>query len=565
MKRRIVIIGGVACGPKAAARVKRLDPECEVTLIEKGDDISYGACGLPFYLSGEFDDISELIKTPVGVARDVNFFKAVKGVDVKIHHEATTIDIKNKKVKVKDMLSGHEEDLPYDKLVIATGSSPIKPPIPGIDLKGIHTLKDLHDGKTIKQAIADSKGKRVVIVGAGMIGMECIEPFVEAGFEVNVVEKLPFVLPTFLDEEMGLLIMRHLSSKGVKLYCDQGVKEFIADKDGRVVKVITEKQEIDTDLVILAIGFRANVELAKKAGLEIGKYGIKVDSFLKTSNPDIYAGGDCVEVYNLVTGEKFYAPMGSTANKHGRVIADNLVGRNSVFRGVVGTGIVKILGLNVARTGITEAYAKQKGYEVVTCINPGPDRPHFIKDSKPIIVKLIAEAYSGKILGMQVIGEGDVFSRINTGAALISSGCTIDDVMNVDMAYSPPFSPAMDNLIVAANIIQNKRDALARSYNPIELRKKLDSDKDFVILDVRTPQEVEAMRLPYENVIYIPLGKLRERANELPKDKEIVCTCKISLRGYEAVRILVGKGFDMNKLAFLDGGVSAWPYEKIVK
>ncbi len=564
MGRKIVVIGGVACGPKAAARVKRLDPGCEVTIIEKGDIVSYGACGLPFYLSGEFDDISELIKTPVGVTRDVNFFKAVKGVEVKVNHEAVDIDRKNKRLKIKDLATGQEEEIPYDKLVIATGSNPVKPPIPGIDLQGIHTLKDIHDGTTIKQAIAESKKKKVVIVGAGMIGMECIEPFVEAGFEVNIVEKLPFVLPTFLDEEMSLLIMKHLASKGVRLFCGEGVKEFVGNKDGRVAKVITEGSEIEADLVILAIGFRPNLELAKKAGLEIGNFGIKVDPFLRTSDPDIYAGGDCVEAHNLVTGEKFYAPMGSTANKHGRVIADNLVGRNSMFRGVTGTGIVKIMGLNVARTGITEAYARQKGYDVITCINPGPDRPHFIKENKPIIIKLIVDSYSGRILGMQALGEGDVFARINTAAALISQGCTIDDVMNVDMAYSPPFSPAMDNLIVAANIIQNKRDGLARSYSPIALKKKLDAGEDFVILDVRTPAEVEAMRLPYENVVYIPLGKVRERADELPRDKEIVCMCKISLRGYEAVRILLSKGFEMDRLAFLDGGVLAWPYEKIV-
>ena len=562
---KIVIIGGVACGPKAAARIKRLDPSAEVIIIEKGDTVSYGACGLPFYLADEFEDISELTKTAVGVIRDINFFKAVKGVDVKINCEVVEIDRKAKKVKVKNIVSGEEEEISYDKLVIATGSSPVRPPIPGIDLKGIYVLKDLHDGTTIKKAIKESKDKKAVIVGAGMIGMECIEPFLNAGFEVSIVEKLPFVLPTFLDEEISLLIMKHLASKGVKLFCGQGVKEFVEDAEGRVSKVVTEKTEIETSLVVLAIGFRPNVELAKKAGLKIGRFGISVDSFLRTSDPDIYAGGDCVEAYNMVTGEKFYAPMGSTANKHGRVIADNIVGRNTRFEGVTGTGIVKILGLNVARTGITEAYAKQKGYDVITCINPGPDRPHFIKESKPIIIKLIAESYSGRILGMQAIGEGDVFSRVDTAAALIAKGSTIDDVMSVDMAYSPPYSPAMDNLIVAANIVQNKRDGLSRSYNPIELKKKLDAKEDFIILDVRTPQEVEQMRLPYENVVYIPLSKLRERADELPRDKEIVCTCKISLRGYEAVRILVGKGFDREKLAFLDGGVSAWPYEKIVK
>ncbi len=559
---KIVIIGGVACGPKAAARIKRLKPEYDVLIIEKGEEISYGACGLPFYLSDEFSDISELMKTAVGVLRDTVFFKNVKGVDVRVRCEAKKIDRKNKKVKV--VCNGKEEEISYDKLIIATGSTPLRPPIPGIGLEGIYTLKSLNDGRTIKRAIKEGKGRSVVIVGAGMIGMECIEAFLKEGYEVSLVEKLPFVLPAFLDEEISLLIMNYLKQKGVKLFCGEGVKEFVGE-NGRVKKVLTEKREIEADIVLLAIGFRPNIELAKEAGLQIGRFGIKVDSFLRTSDPDIYAGGDCVEIYNLVTGEKTYTPMGSIANKHGRIIADNICGRTSQFKGTVGTAILKVLDLNIARTGITEAHARKKGYEVITCINPGPDRPHFMKESKPIIIKLIAEKYSGRLLGAQIIGEGDVFSRINTCASLILKGATVDDIMDVDMAYSPPYSPAMDNLIVAANIIQNKRDGLSRSYSPKELKEKLEAKEDFVILDVRTPKEVEEVRLPYENVVYIPLGKLREKADELPKDKEIVATCKISLRGYEAVRILAGKGFEREKLAFLDGGIMAWPYEKITK
>ncbi len=564
MGKRIVVIGGVACGPKAAARVKRLDPECQVTIVEKGEEISYGACGLPFYLEGEVPGLVDLTTTPVGMPRDVNFFRSVKGVDVLIKTEATRIDRHRKMVTVKDVETGKEDELPYDNLVIATGSSPLRPPIPGIELNGIFCLKTMADGKAIKQAIESSSMKKAVIVGAGLIGMECIEPLLNAGFEVHIVEKLPHVLPALLDQEMAAPLHGHLKANGVELHMGDGVAKFEGDEKGFVTKVVTEKSSIEADLVILAIGIRPNIGLAKEAGLEIGKFGIKVDAHMRTSDPNIYAGGDCVESQCLVTGRTTYAPMGSVANKHGRIIGNNLAGWQSTFKGVSGTAVCKVLGFNVARTGLTQRDAQQMGFEVTCALNPGPDRPHYIRQSKLIHLKLVAEAYSGRILGAQVLGPGEVLSRIDTVASLICKSGTIEDLFNVDMAYAPPFSPAMDNLIVAANIIENKRDGIARTYSPAELKAKLDGDEDFVILDVRTPMELEQMRLPYENVVHIPLGKLRERAGALPKDKEIVCLCKISLRGYEAARILLGKGFDPEKLSFLDGGIVAWPYEKVM-
>ncbi len=562
MGRKIVVIGGVACGPKAACRAKRLDPSAEVIIVEKGEEISYGACGLPFYLEGEVPDVKDLTTTPVGVVRDVNFFKAVKGVDVLLNTEAVFIDRKKKEVLVRNVKNGSEQTLSYDKLVLATGSSPVRPPIPGIDLEGIHCLKTLTDGVRLKKAMEEAPGENAVIVGAGLIGMECLEPLLNAGFNVHVVEKLPFVLPALLDEEMAVPLMKHITSKGVTFYLNDGVSSF--EGNGRVQKVKTEKTEIAADLVLLAIGFRPNIKLAQDAGLETGPMGIKVDAHLRTSDPDIYAGGDCVESYNIVTGKPMYAPMGSTANKHGRIIGNNLAGWNSTFSGICGTGVCNILGFNVARTGLTERDARNEGMEVLTSLCPAPDKPHYMKDAKLIHLKMVAEKYSGRLLGVQILGPGEVLSRVDTAAAILKSGGTVDDCFETDMAYAPPFSPALDNLIVAANVIQNKRDGLIRSYAPAEVKAKLDRGDDFIFLDVRTPKELEQMRLPYENVVHIPLGMVRKKASELPRDKEIICLCKISLRGYEAARMLEAEGFDPGKIWLLDGGLVAWPYEKIV-
>ncbi len=562
MGRKIVVIGGVACGPKAACRAKRLDPSAEVIIVEKGEEISYGACGLPFYLEGEVPDVKDLTTTPVGVVRDVNFFKAVKGVDVLLNTEAVSIDRKKKEVLVRNVQDGSEQTLSYDNLVLATGSSPVRPPIPGIDLAGIHCLKTLTDGVRLKKAMEEAPGKNAVIVGAGLIGMECLEPLLNAGFNVHVVEKLPFVLPALLDEEMAVPLMKHVTSKGVTLHVNDGVSSF--EGNGRVQKVKTEKTEIAADLVLLAIGFRPNIKLAQDAGLETSPMGIKVDAHLRTSDPDIYAGGDCVESYNIVTGRPMYAPMGSTANKHGRIIGNNLAGWNSTFSGVCGTGVCNILGFNVARTGLTERDARNEGMEVFTSLCPAPDKPHYMKDSKLIHLKMVAEKYSGRLLGVQILGPGEVLSHVDTAAAILKAGGTVDDCFETDMAYAPPFSPALDNLIVAANVIQNKRDGLIRSYAPTEVKEKLDRGDDFIFLDVRTPKELEQMRLPYENVVHIPLGMVRKKVSELPKDKEIICLCKISLRGYEAARMLEAEGFDPDKIWLLDGGLVAWPYEKIV-
>jgi len=561
---RVVVIGGVACGPKAAARIKRINPSAEVTLIEKGELLSYSGCGMPFYISGEVHDHNELMQTPTGVARDTHFFKAVKDINVFNRTVAEKIDRENKKVKALKIDTGEEIEFEYDDLVLATGSETVKPPIPGIDLKGVNVLSTIEDARKIKERVSAFKGKNAVIIGGGLIGIEVTEAFVKQGMNVTIIEKEKQLLKNLTDPEISIHVRRELERNGVNLATGQTVTSVEGDDTGEVSAVITEKDKFSADIVLVSIGVKPNVKLAKDAGLKIGETGgIITDEYLRTNDKSIYAGGDCAENKNRLTGDVLYTPMGSTANKQGRIIGDNICGRNTIFPGVLGTAICKVFDLTIARTGLTEHEVKEKGLDYVTVLTPSPDKPHFLPDSKLIIIKLIAEKPNGKILGCQVTGYGDAAKRIDTAVSAMSHNATVFDLENYDLAYAPPYSPAMDNIIVAANIAENKLTGTGASYSPAEVKEKLDSQEDFIFLDVRSPGEYEIMRIEDKRVKLIPLGKLREKLPELQKDKEIIAFCKISLRGYEAQRILEGEGF--KKVKYMDGGIICWPYEKYVQ
>lgn len=562
-KLRVVVIGGVACGPKTAARIKRLNPDAEVIILEKGVLLSYAGCGLPFYISGEIHDYKELMCTPTGVVRDTHYFKMVKDIIVYNQTIAESIDRKKKIVRAVNTVTGKSMELSYDKLVLATGGKPFIPPIKGIDLKGVNFLSNVEDARKIRDQEKNLSGKNAVIIGGGLIGIEVTESFVKQGMKVTLIEKMDRVLPALLDPEMAYHVHNELKANGVNLLLNESVVSIEGDDQGNVKSVITESSTYPADLVLIAIGTKPNVLLAKDAGLTIGKTGaIAVDEYLRTSDPDIYAGGDCVENKNLITGKPIYAPMGSTANKHGRIIADNICGRNSIFKGVLGTAICKVFNINIARTGLTEKQAEEEGYDYITVLSPAPDRAHFHPEAKLIIIKLIVDKKSHKLLGTQIVGPGDVAKRIEVVISSITNNATIDDLAYYDLAYAPPFSPAIDNILVAAHIAQNKLDGIAKSISPIEVKTKIDNGDDFIFLDVRSPEEFEQMRIDDSRVKLIPLGKLRESLHELDKNKEIITFCKISLRGYEAQRILEGSGFANVK--FLDGGVVCWPYNKIV-
>lgn len=556
--RKIVIIGGVAAGTKAAAKARRLDQEADITIIEKGRYISYAGCGLPYYISGVVQDKNDLMSTPVGALRDPEFFKKVKNLNVLNEHEAVRIDRENKEVEVKDLRAGNMFKIPYDKLILATGSYPFFPRIQGIEMEGVYCLQCIEDAEIIKSELDARKARDAVIIGGGLISLESTENLVEAGCRVSIVEVLPQILG-FLDEEIALLVKQHLESKGVRVITGEKVIS-IGGTDGRATEVVTENNRLPADFVLVAAGVRPRVELAEQCGLEIGSTGaIAVDRRMATSDPDIFAVGDCVENRCLVCQKNFYAytPLGSTANKHGRVAAINACGGNESFNGIVKTGILKAFDMNVCRAGLSEREASEESFDPITVITVGPDKAHYYPTAKPIIVKLIGDRKSGRLLGAQIVGPGDVDKRIDVVVTALTFGAKVEDITNLDLAYAPPYSPVMDNIIDAANTLRNKMEGKYRGMGPLQAKSEMQQGEVF-LLDLRSPQEFEEVRIPGANLI--PLGALRGRLEEVPRDKKVIAFCKTSLRAYEAALILQSNGY--NNIWVLDGGVMAWPFKK---
>ncbi|QTX32821.1 FAD-dependent oxidoreductase [Aminithiophilus ramosus] len=560
MGKKVVVIGGVACGGKAAARLRRLDPEAEILVLEKGPYLSYAGCGLPYYVGGVVEEYRDLMCTPAGVVRDANFFRKVKKVDVLTRHMATSIDRQTRTVTALDLETQQEKTFPYDNLVIATGSSPIRPPLPGIDLDKVFTLWTLDDALAMRAAVDGGSVKRAVIVGGGLIGIEVVEALVSRGIAVDVVDLLDRPLPNMIDEEFGSRLVKIMAQKGVTFYGGEKVLE-IAGEGSRIKAVRTDRRELPADMVLLAVGVRANTQLAVDAGLEIGpSKGIVVDEAMRTSDPAIFAGGDCVEVRHHLTGEKVRQPMGSSANREGRVIADNIAGRSSTFGGVLGTAIMRFFDYTVGRTGLNEDAARAKGFDPVTMTVTAADIPHFMPGAAWMVIKLVADRKTGRLLGGQFFGPGVVDKRLDALVSAITGGQTVDDLADTDLAYAPPYATALDPLTQAANALRNKMEGLMESYSPGEFVRRAQSGEPYLLLDVRMASEIGVQgKLPFESQVNIPLGALWERAGELPRDREIIAFCKISLRGWDAVSILQGHGFE--RISVLEGGVIGWPYE----
>jgi NADPH-dependent 2,4-dienoyl-CoA reductase/sulfur reductase-like enzyme/rhodanese-related sulfurtransferase len=558
---KVIIIGGVAAGPKAASKIIRMKPDTDVTIIEKGQFLSYAGCGLPYYVSGEIKEQKDLMETPAGVVRDAAFFLNVKNFKVQNRTEALDIDREGKRVRVKALATEEESWLPYDKLVLATGAYPVIPPIPGMDKKNVFTLHGVHDAEGIKTALAQHKAKDVVIIGGGLIGVEATEALATHGCRVTIVEMLPQIL-NLLDWEIARLVENYMESNGVRVMTN--TKAIALESRGGtndiVTHVRTDKGDLPADMVILAIGVRPNTSLAQKAGLAIGEKtgAIQVDGHMCTSDPDIYAAGDCVECMDRLTGLPCYVPLGSTANKQGRVVAVNICGGYELFPGIVGSSICKVFDYCVARTGLTERAAISLGYEVITAMVPGADKAHYMPQSKTLLMKIIADKKTERLLGVQVTGPGEGAKRIDAAATAITAGMTLDQLAQLDLSYAPPYASAMDNLITAANVARNKRDGYMIGISAESVQRKIQNGEDFVFLDVRSPQEYAEVHLPKSTLI--PLGALRKRLGEIPKDKEVITYCAISLRGYEASLILRGAGFTNVKV--LDGGLAMWPFEK---
>jgi len=560
MARRIVIVGGVAAGPKAAARARRLDPEAEITLVEKGSLLSYAGCGLPFHIAGLVRDAEELMRTPSGTLRDVAFFRAVKDVKVLTRTLAERIDRERKELAIVELETGERRRLPYDKLVLATGSNPIVPPVEGLDLGNVFRVGHPSDSVAIRDALDSDDVERVAVIGGGLIGLEVADALANQGLDVSILEMRDQLLPGLLDPDMAALLAKHLRGRGVDLRLGAAVNGLRGDAHHSFSGAVTDQGVVEADIAILAIGVRPNVTLAADAGLELGETGaIAVDEFLRTSDPDIYAGGDCVENVHVVTGKPVYIPLGSTANKHGRIIGDNVTGGRERFPGVAGTTVLKTFGFNVARTGLTEQAAREAGYVVLASVASSSDCAHYYPANKMVTVKLIADAESRRLLGAQAVGMGETVKRIDVAATAIAFGATLEELANLDLGYAPPYSTAIDVLAHAANVGRNKLAGIARSISPLDVKRKLEAGDDFVLLDVRSPKEFERERIGDPRARLIPLEELRERVGELPRGREIVTYCRLSLRGYEAARILEAAGF--SEVRFMDGGLVAWPYE----
>jgi len=562
MAQRYVIIGGSAAGPKVASKIRRLDQSAEVVIIQKSKNLSMASCGYPYYVGGVFDNPDLLVATPTGVPRDPTFFSNVKGITAYVETEAVSIDRQAKTVRIRNLKDGSEQEVAYDKLAITTGASPVKPPIEGIDLEGITTLHSLEDALELKEQVKDSGVRKAVIVGGGLIGIETCEALQLAGVQNTVVEMLDQILP-FLDWEMAKLVENHIRSKGAEVLVGDGVKRFNG-KDGRVVSVETVSGKvIECDMAVVSIGVKPRSELAADCGITVGtKGGIQVNRFMQTNDPDVYSAGDCVEVTNLITHEKQLWPMGDAANLQGRVTAQNMVfGNIEEYEGFVGTGICKVFDFTAGSTGLSEKMARREGYEnIIQVVHAAPDKPGFM-GGKAIILKLLAEKTTGRFLGLQAVGPGDVAKRLSIAAMALHGRMCISHLVNLDLPYAPPFSPAIDNFITAIHVLENKWRRYMTGISSVELKARLDAGDRPFLLDVRGPDEFEAMRLDIGETL-IPLGKLRTSLDKLPKDKttEIVTWCKISLRGYEAACWLKGQGYENVKV--LEGGLLAWPYPK---
>ena len=561
MNTKIVVIGGSAAGPKAAARAKRLDPSAEVTIIQKAPEMSMASCGYPYFVAGVFNNRSALLSTPYGEVRDPGFFAETKGIRARTETEVTSIDRQRQVVRCRDLKTGAVDEVPYDRLILATGGRARKPPLPGIDLEGVTTLQSMRDADFLRRIRDEGKVKKAVVIGGGLIGIETCEALQLSGIDITVIEMLPQIL-MFLDWELAKILENHVRSKAANVITDVKLAGFVG-VDGKLTAVRLENgTELPCELAVLAIGVTPNAELAQSAGLAIGSTGgILVDEFMGTSDPHVYAVGDCVELVHRITGRKTRAPFGDLANLEGRVAGENAALGNSVtFPGTFHTGICKVFDYSAGSTGLSESRARQEGYNVATVINASLDRPEFM-GAKLLVSKMVAEAETGKILGAQCVGPGDVSKQVATAAMALLGKLTVADVVNADLPYAPPFSLPIDHFIATAHLMENKLKGRLKGIGPVHLKKKLDRGEKPFLLDVRTPAEFDAMRLGIGETM-IPIGQLRRRLGDLPADKEreIVCYCKISLRGYEAAVLLEAEGW--KNVSVLEGGVMAWPYPR---
>ena len=548
--KKVLIVGGVAGGASAAARLRRLDETVEIILFEKGEYISYANCGLPYYIGNVINEKEKLlVQTPERMKSRFN-------IDVRINCEVTAICPDKKEVTVLDKIKNVTYTESYDKLVLSPGAEPIKPPISGIENKKVFTLRNIPDTFAIKDYFISNKVQHVVVVGAGYIGIEMAENIKNLGVNITIVELSDHVMGP-LDYDMASLVHQHIKTKNVEFYLNDGLKEILDDKQEGLSVRLNSGKKVNCDMVILSIGVKPEIKLAKEAGLNIGERGgIQVNEYLQTSDSDIYAVGDAIEVVDFINNAKAVIPLAGPANKQGRIAANNICGANEKYRGTQGTSIIKVFDLTVAGTGNNEALLKKNNIDYLKTYIHTSSHAGYYPNATPISIKLLFTPKEGKVLGCQIIGYEGVDKRIDVISTAIRAQMTVFDLEELELAYAPPYSSAKDpvNLVAftAANII--KGDHKVIYWDEIDCRDK----KKSILLDVRT--ELEHQLGTIEGAINIPIDELRERINEVPKDKKIIIFCEVGLRGYIAYRMLVQSGYE--DVVNLSGGYKTYTLAK---
>ena len=535
---KVVVVGGVAGGASAAARLRRLNESAEIIMFERGEYISFANCGLPYYIGGEITDRAALtLQTPQS-------FHSRFHVDVRINSEVTAIDPKAKQVTVRSKDRGEYTES-YDKLILSPGAAPIRPPMEGADNERVFTLRNIPDTYKIRGYVEEQHPKSAVVVGGGYIGVEMAENLKNAGVDVTIVELADHVIAP-LDYDMACDVHRYLKEKGVGLILQNGVQSI--QEEGGALRLTLSDGEIDTDLVIMAVGVRPDTALAKEAGLELNRRGaIVVDEHMLTSDPDIYAVGDAVEVTDFVTGEKAYIPLAGPANKQGRIAADNICGIPTTYKNTQGSAVLKIFDMTVATTGVNERAAKAAGLDYDKVYTFSNSHASYYPGSTGMSIKTLYEKGTGKILGAQIVGFDGVDKRCDVLATAIRAGMTAKDLTELELCYAPPFGSAKDPVNFVGYVIENTLAGRVKNFFWDDVAK-LPRDGSVTLLDVRT--DLERQNGQYiDGFIHIPVDELRERVGELDKSKPVYIHCRTGLRSYVACCMLAGLGFDCYNLS----------------
>ncbi|HSA06581.1 MAG TPA: FAD-dependent oxidoreductase [Candidatus Gastranaerophilales bacterium] len=545
MQEHLIIIGGVAAGTKAASKARRENSDLKISLYTDEKYVSYSACGMPYYIQGLIPTEQKLL------VRSPEAFKTKENIDIYLLHKVIKIIPDENKVLVKNQQTQEEFEDKYTNLLIATGSSSFIPPIEGTDLKNVFKLKSIEDAIKIKEAVKSAK--KAVIIGAGYIGLELAEAFHELGLQTTIIERLSQILGVF-DLDLAFQIQTYMEKeKKIKIILNDSVISLKGDNKGSISSIATQNGEIiDADIAIIAVGVKPNVEIAKNAGIELGETGaIKVDSRMQTNFSNIYAAGDCAESINRITGKPVWIPLGSTANKHGRVAAINITGGYAEFKGILGSMVVKIFEYTASKTGLSEKEAKNLGIDYEIAIVSHKDKSGYMPDAEEITLKVIAEKNTGKLLGIQAIGKGDADKRVNVVAAAITAGMTVENLSEIDLTYAPPYSSAIDTLLVAAQILEDKIKKDVTGISPQNLQKFLEEKKPCCVIDIRSPEEFEAWHL--KQAKNISMEELEAKIEEEKPESMLVC-CDEGMTGYLQAMKLKEKG--CKNVSFIDGGIN---------